>query len=59
MANLKDLIVNGSARLLGNLYAPNIKDTPRITEFIVGTQTAATGSWTGKTQDTWLSLSFR
>ena len=52
MANLKDLIVNGSARILGTLYAPDIKNTQRVTEFIVGTQTASTGSWTGKTEDT-------
>ena len=52
MANLKDLIVNGSARILGTLYAPDIKNTHRVTEFIVGTQTAATGAWTGKSEDT-------
>lgn len=51
MANLKDLIVNGSARVLGTLYAPDIRDTSRITEFIVGSQTATTGSWTGVTKD--------
>ena len=52
MANLKDLIVNGSARILGTLYAEDIKNSPRTTEFIVGTQTAATGSFTGVTRDT-------
>lgn len=52
MANLKDLIVNGSARVLGTLYASDIRNSSRITEFIVGTQTGTTGSWTGVTQDT-------
>ena len=51
MANLKDLIVNGSARVLGTLYANDIRNTDRVTEFIVGTQTATTGSWTGITKD--------
>lgn len=51
MANLKDLIVNGSARILGTLYAPDMRNTNRITEFIVGTQASSTGSWTGVTKD--------
>ena len=51
MANLKDLIVNGSARVLGAMYASDMRDSSRLTEFIVGTQTSATGSWTGVTKD--------
>ena len=56
MANLANLIVRGLSRL-GNVTAskvtaPSFVGTVTNTEFIRGTQSAATGSWTGVTQDT-------
>lgn len=55
MANLANLIVRGISRL-GNVFASKVTadsfvGTATRTEFIRGTQTAATGAWTGVTED--------
>ena len=55
MANLANLIVRGISRL-GNVFASKVTadsfvGTATKTEFIRGTQTAATGAWTGVTED--------
>lgn len=55
MANLASLLVRGVSRL-GQVFASTVKadsfiGTATKTEFIRGTQTAATGSWTGVTED--------
>ena len=55
MANLANLVVRGISRL-GNVIAStvtadNFVGTATKTEFIVGTQSASTGTWTGATQD--------
>ena len=55
MANLANLLVRGVSRL-GNVFASTVKadrliGTVTKTEFIRGTQTAATGTWLGVTED--------
>lgn len=56
MAHLGNTIVNGNLKVLngiaGNGTLVDLKDNTRSIEYIKGTQTAATGSWTGVTKDT-------
>lgn len=59
MAQLKDLIVNGPSRLIGDTYSTTFHGaldgnaaTASQLEYIEGTQTAATNIWTGQTQET-------
>lgn len=59
MAQLKDLIVNGPSRLIGDTYSTTFHGaldgnaaTASQLEYIEGTQTAATNVWTGQTQET-------